>query len=88
MRRLASLALGFTLSMTVGLSPAGCASSDDLCDEACEYWDSCTQVEGNYVNYTYDQCYDECKDEGDWNRAYVNCLAEQTTCPALGNQCG
>ena len=63
-------------------------SSDDLCDEACSIWDSCEQVEGNTVNYPYDTCFEECKDEGDWGRSYVNCLEDQDTCPELGNQCG
>jgi hypothetical protein len=63
-------------------------STDDICDEACEIWDSCTQVEGNTVNYPYDECHAECKDDGDWSRAYVRCLRKQSNCPQLGNNCG
>ncbi len=80
----------FVLSiiLTLGLlGGAAACSTDEICDEACSEWESCTQVEGNYMNYSYDECYEECKDEGDWTRSYVDCLAAQTTCPEMANQC-
>ncbi len=73
--------------LMLGSAIAGCGGSEALCEEACDEWQTCTQVEGNTVNYPYDTCMDECMDEGDWGSAYVNCLGEQATCPELGNQC-
>lgn len=86
MRRLATLVAGFCVAMTLGWTSTGC-STEALCDEACEYWTSCTQVAGNTLNYSWDECISDCESDGDWSRSYVNCLSEQTTCPALGNQC-
>lgn len=66
----------------------GCASTDALCDAACEEWRTCTQVKGNTVNYPYETCFAECKEEGDWGPFYLNCLESYDRCPELGNQCG
>lgn len=78
--------LGTVVLLFIGLGCGG--SSDSLCDRACTAWNSCTQVAGNTVNYPYDTCFAECKEEGDWDAFYVSCVEDQTTCPAIGNECG
>lgn len=86
MPRLMNLSVAFVVSL-VALVLVGACSTDEICDEACAIWDNCEQVEGNFVNYSYEECYADCKAEGDWTRSYIRCLREQYTCPALGNQC-
>jgi hypothetical protein len=70
----------------VAASIGACAkSTDDLCDEACEIWDSC----GDPNWYPYDECYDECKAEGNWSKAYLKCLQTfDDSCQSLEESCG
>ncbi len=78
-----------TLSVSLSLSAISCGSSTpELCDRACTAWNNCQQVDGNYVNYPYDTCYDECIEEGDWDEFYVQCAEDAYTCPEIGNTCG
>jgi hypothetical protein len=75
--------LGFALAVAVG---AACAkSTDDICDAACEIWDNC----GDPDWYPYDLCYDECKDDGDWSKTYLECLQTfDDSCQSLEDVCG
>ncbi len=75
------------LVVALGWTMAAC-STEELCDRACNAWAYCTQVDGNYVNYPYDTCYDECMADGDWDLGYVNCVESYDTCPEIGNNCG
>ncbi len=74
------------LVLACGLALTAC-STDDLCARACTAWTTCTQVDGNTVNYPYETCFDECKSEGDWDLGYVTCVESYVTCPELGNNC-
>jgi hypothetical protein len=76
------------LSFVLSLPLAGCggeASTPELCDEACRRWDACT---GSDNWYPYDQCMTECERDGDWDRGYVDCLKEHSSCIAMEQNCG
>ena len=77
-----SLMLGFASAMTFG---ACGKSTDDICDRACEIWDNC----GDPNWYPYDECYEECKDDGDWSKTYLKCLQTfDDSCQSLEESCG
>ena len=86
--RAPTLAIAVLLGLALPGTQAGCGSTDKRCDRACEAWSRCRQVEGNYVNYDYDTCYQECQDEGDWGPSYVRCVEKYETCPEIENNCG
>jgi hypothetical protein len=62
----------------VGLFALGACSSstDDQCTEACQVWESLCA----YSDYTFEDCFAECKADGDWSGLYVSCLQAATDC--------
>jgi len=60
-------------------------SSDEICDDACGRWDRCVNSPDDLANgttcmYTYEKCYSDCKQEGDWTEDYIECLKGEQYC--------
>lgn len=67
------------LLLTLGALGATSCSTDEICSKACRAWeDKC-----GYSDYTYDICFRDCKDEGDWSQGYADCCARAGTCWAV-----
>lgn len=54
------------------------------CETACGVWAFCTE-------WDYDDCIDECEEDGDWDDDYVECLTdilEEDACDVIEEVCG
>jgi hypothetical protein len=62
-----------------GLAAAGC-SSDEICERSCDAWAGCWDT---------DECWSDCKNEGDWSSEYAACCEDNAgDCAALEIICG
>ena len=57
----------------------GACSTDAICEDACDVFYGCYD---NEWGWDYEECYESCKDDGDWSRMYANCL-EDADCYSL-----
>jgi hypothetical protein len=84
------LAIGGLVLVTV----AACGgSSDEVCEQACEAWDRCEldlvqPDDCDVIGWPYARCFETCKDDGDWDQDYADCVDRQTTCCEMEQGCG
>jgi hypothetical protein len=72
----------------VGFSVASCGSNDDRCTEACDYWSTCETWGASCWNPPFDECYDKCLAEDDWDATYLRCLRKRSgACCAMAEDC-
>jgi hypothetical protein len=64
-----------TCTLLLTLSAAGC-STDAICTEACNAWES----KCSYSDYDFDVCFDDCKFEADWSQTYADCVTAAGNC--------
>jgi hypothetical protein len=75
-------ALGLATALTIALLSTSCggeASTESLCDDACTHWAGCDDAGTGYT-WSYDDCFDTCQSEGDWDGGYVDCVLANDLC--------
>jgi hypothetical protein len=58
----------------------GCQETTKYCDDACTIWEE-------QECWGYDLCMEDCREEKDWDKPYLDCLKRADGCPEL-EACG
>ncbi len=61
------------IGIIASLALCGCPETTKYCDDCCTIWaeDGC---------WDYDTCMEECRDEKDWLKPYLDCLERADDC--------
>lgn len=74
-----SMTVTITCLLALTITVAGC-STDAICERACDAWEGC---------WGYDECWDDCKADGDWDSGYADCCEDNAgDCYDLDIICG